>query len=339
MKIYQYVYLIKDNINIIQLFNKDFVDKNKSKFRIVLKNKIYPLQSELIIKDINIKQIKIKIISLYDTLGIEDRSPNYLIMDKFCESKKYKKNNNKYNIYLKCSLHEMSKITYKINRNKNNIKIFGKNFVEKNKNKCIIIYNDIIFPLKEFFLIKDIQSTTEKKLEITLIELVDISDRSYMFRECNLLEEFPLSKQKKNELFNNMADDVDNNLSNSTTNKEFYSYSRESIIKMDKSIENSDESTLTTNILNEYSSTIFLVDKFIWFACNCTNISNMFEGCSSLISLPDLSKWNTINITNISYLIKGCTLLTALPDISNWNIKNVSNMFLYLIYPNGIHQK
>ena len=33
----------------------------------------------------------------------------------------------------------------------NIIRIFGKNFVEKNKNKGIILCKNIIYPLKEFF--------------------------------------------------------------------------------------------------------------------------------------------------------------------------------------------
>ena len=87
----------------------------------------------------------------------------------------------------------MSQISYKIDKDEKEIRIFGKTFVENNKNKCIIIYNDIIFPLQEFFSVDNIKKE-EKKLIITLVELGDIFDRSYMFYKCDLLEEFPLSK-------------------------------------------------------------------------------------------------------------------------------------------------
>ena len=79
------------------------------------------------------------------------------------------------------------------------IKIFGDDFVENNKDKCIIIYKNRPFSLREYFLTKDIDKNDEK-LEIFLLELKNIKNCSYMFDGCKLLEEFQLfQSHKKND--------------------------------------------------------------------------------------------------------------------------------------------
>ena len=105
---------------------------------------------------------------------------------------KLKKNMNmyKYLDYLLYSSHEIQKLTYKINKKKK-INIFGEKFVENNGNKCSTIYKDKIIPLQSYFLVKDIskEDKENKIFEILLLELEDISDRSYMFSECKSLIE------------------------------------------------------------------------------------------------------------------------------------------------------
>ena len=46
---------------------------------------------------------------------------------------------------------QMYKMIYKMFKYGEKIKIFGQNFVKNNKNKCLIIFEDKIFSLKEFF--------------------------------------------------------------------------------------------------------------------------------------------------------------------------------------------
>ena len=198
---------------------------------------------------------------------------------------------------------------------------------------------------------KDIEKK-DKNLEIFLIALQPITDCSYMFEECVLLEEFQLFKkkdenkvQKKKELD---SDDLnkceDFYLNSKYIGKEYY----------------------LTSILNNYSSISFLDDKtnsydiytyinslpvnfpssiinMSWMFCHCSslislrnipelntenvkNMSYMFYDCSSLSSLPDLSKWNTEKVENLSYMFGSCSSLSSLPDISKWNTKNVKNM-------------
>ena len=90
-------------------------------------------------------------------------------------------------------------MVYSIKKGQDKIKIFGKNFVINNKDKCIIIYKDSIFSLKEFFLIQDIK-TSGNKLEIILIELDDVYNRSYWFEDCECLEEFSFFFENENDL-------------------------------------------------------------------------------------------------------------------------------------------
>ena len=88
------------------------------------------------------------------------------------------------------------------NKKEGKIKIFGKYFVNNNKNKCKIIINDKENELIEEYNIKD---NNKKKLEIKLIGIDKISDMSYMFDGCSSLSNLPdISKWNTNNV-NNMS--------------------------------------------------------------------------------------------------------------------------------------
>ena len=65
---------------------------------------------------------------------------------------------------------------------KGKISIFGKDFVENNKNKCKIIIDG-----KEYELMEELNIKNEERIEIKLIEISKITDMSYMFRGCSSL--------------------------------------------------------------------------------------------------------------------------------------------------------
>ena len=89
-------------------------------------------------------------------------------------------------------------IIYKYDKNMNKIKLFGKKFVENNKNNCILIINNKILDLCENYEIKE-----NKNLTIKLIEKNEIIDMSYMFHECvSLLSIVNFSKWKANNINN-----------------------------------------------------------------------------------------------------------------------------------------
>mgnify|MGYP002627316623 FL=1 len=280
------------------LFNKDFTIKNKHKYKLIYKNKIYSLEKKIVIPNYKSKTIKIKLIG-YNNIPIINDIIKECKSKKITEKEKYKKNVNKYCEYLKCSLHELSKMKYKIDKQKEKIQIFGYYFANNNKDKCIIIYKDNIFSLQQYFYINDIDKE-DNNLEILLIELKDIYDRSYMFQHCEYLEEFPLYKTNEKEILVNVVEkdlNLDDLEENEKSEEEFYPNNLR--------IENKNKS-YTISILKSFSSVSLMHKKAEWNTCICKNMACMFEKCKSLISLPNISKWNTINVKYMGYMFDGC---------------------------------
>ena len=188
-----------------------FVKNNKYKYKIIYKNKIFPIQSLFEIRKINIEKIKFKLIS-YNHISNLNKIQKELPITKHykIERLKYIKNMNMYKFikYLFNKCHEIQKMIYKIS-DEDKIKIFGEEFVGNNGNKCLIIYRDKIFPLQTYFLIKDIdkEDKDNKKFEIILLELEEISDISYMFFNCKLLIEFIASEENGNIIKGHQAED------------------------------------------------------------------------------------------------------------------------------------
>ena len=256
------VYKAKEGVDINEIFQDKFSKELERKFLIVYKNRICKTFDH--IKKIKFEQSKIKLIAFDNIIGIHNKSKSSEILNKFDKCYKYKKNTKKNtkkcNIYLRCSFNAMYQISYKINKKDVEIQIFGRMFVEHNKDKCFIIYKNKKFELKKSFLTENIEEDDETKFTITLIELEDIIDRSYMFSDCEMLLEFSFSTDigyKNRVLYE----------SNGSNDEEL-----DSFIKVNESN---------------------------WLTCDCENMSYMFNKCSSLTSLPDISKWNTAKVTTV----------------------------------------
>ena len=71
-------------------------------------------------------------------------------------------------------------IIYDINK-ENNIKIFGSEFVENNKNKCKMIIDNKEYEISEIY---DVKSNNNNKLNIKINGINNITDMSYMFNDC-----------------------------------------------------------------------------------------------------------------------------------------------------------
>ena len=84
-------------------------------------------------------------------------------------------------------------IKYKIDKEANKIKIFGKDFIKNNKNKCKIIIEGKEEEIKEYI---NINKTLKNKtiLEIKLKEIATVTDMSYMFFYCSNLLSLNISK-------------------------------------------------------------------------------------------------------------------------------------------------
>ena len=70
---------------------------------------------------------------------------------------------------------------------KNSIRIFGKIFVDNNKNNCILIIDDKLYELTEFYE----NHNYKQKIKIILIETKIIVNMSYMFYNCESLSSLP----------------------------------------------------------------------------------------------------------------------------------------------------
>ena len=230
-------------------------------------------------------------------------------------------------------------IVYKPKKDKKDkTKIFGNGFINKNKDKCKIIYENKEYELKEYF--DDIDNNIKNKEEISFILRINknITDISYMFYKCDEL--YLIRDKSKINYYNDNASifDIKNefNLSNENRQNEeifnqnsennLYKYCKDYQIPSSKStISNKNNSSNFISNNKNDKENILILSKFNNFH-NVINMSYMFYYCESLISVPDLSKWNISNVKDMSWMFNGCKSLISLPDISKWNTFKVNNM-------------
>ena len=223
---------------------------------------------------------------------------------------------------------------------KEKVRMFGEKFVENNRNKCKIEYENREFELTEFF--DDIKNyyRREEIIKIKLKVKGNITNLSHMFDDCKSLVDFP---NKVNEVPHNNYNILDDN---NTHNNNLYN----GLNNMTDDLE-----YLTTNLVSfkpynpfEYKPFSKLVNRkvtdisFMFYNCeslkllpeemagwdtsNITDMSNFVNGCLSIEELPNISKWKTKNVANISFMFSKCEKLKELPDISIWDTSNVKNM-------------
>ena len=297
-------------------------NQNEKYFLCYLKNK----DDNFIIKHISfsqdfssgnpiINQINCKIVGIY----IEDKEYKYLnikllkdSINDFNEKFKFK------NI----SKHEQSeqinkiefideiKIEYMIGEEKE-IRIFGDDFVNNNKDLCKIIINEKEEELCTNYNTENIE-LNNNIFEIKLKGINKITDMSYMFCFCDRLISLP--------------DLPKINISNITNLSNMFCSCELLTSLPDISNWNISNVNDISGMFSGCSSLISIPDISKWNTNNVTDFNNLFSGCESLECLPDISKWNTNNVTNMSNLFSKCSSILSIPDISNWNTTNVSNM-------------
>ena len=215
-------------------------------------------------------------------------------------------------------------------KNNDKIKLFGKKFIENNKNNCKIRVDNKVYNIVES--IKVNRNINRDVIEIKLIIEKKMTDISYMFGDsinngCNALISLP---------------DICNLDTKGVTNMSSLFIGCDSLFFL------SDISKWDTESVTDMSSMFYLCkslkslpDISKWNTSNVTNMSNMFSYCISLSRLPNISKWNTEKVTNMSSLFNNCIELIKLPDISRWDTSKVSNMsFMFnncvklVIFPN-----
>ena len=289
----------KINLNIINNF-----DNQETNYQILqnlneINNNIKMSDINEIINDNNINRKFQKILNIFNKMNNKDIT-DYTIKDDL--------NNINYNN----NLTNKTIINYKIDKNSNKVKIFGKIFVKNNKNNFSIIYKENIYELSEYFEIPN-YNNKEDILEIKLIGINNITDLSYMFSYCNSL--ISLSNISDWETINikNMSYMFDH-CSSLTSLPDISNWNTINVIDM-------------RYMFNECPSLNSFPDISKWNTINVNNISSMFS-CSSIsvLSIPDISKWNINKVVDMSFLFSNCYSVKTLPDISNWNTDNVKDM-------------
>ena len=173
------------------------------------------------------------------------------------------------------------KIYYKIDKKDKKIKLFGKQFVENNKENCKILIEGKEYELMEYFNLKNCKEIKDK-LEITLIGIKNITDMSFMFggelgvfsiEECKVISIPDISKWNTSKVFN------------------------------------------MRGVFDHCSHLESLPDISKWNTSNVIYMALMFNGCSSLKSLPDISKWNISKLTETSFMFSDCNQLSEIPKI------------------------
>ena len=89
--------------------------------------------------------------------------------------------------YILLYMNIVFEVTYKINSDKKDrLRIIGNKFINKNKNKGKIVYNNSHFKLTEYF--EDIDNNyKEDKIKFLLCLNKNIDDMSYLFSQCESL--------------------------------------------------------------------------------------------------------------------------------------------------------
>ena len=217
-------------------------------------------------------------------------------------------------------------IIYKPNeKNEDKVRIFGENFINNNKQKCSIIYNEKEYQLKEYFEEIDDSYNHKDQIILKLKIISQIMDISYMFYECNTLFSFSdilffNNDNSKDTISESNTLDI-MNINNNSDNFDIYHQN-------DTSFLSQKISTISKKSNTNFTDYIYLDDNLLpsKIISNINNMNSMFYRCNSLKSLPDISNWNTENVQYMSNLFYECKSLISLPDISKWNTENVVDM-------------
>ena len=358
---YKLIYEIKKE-NIINLFDSQFINKNRRNCEIIINNKIHPLLDKYEISDYSQKYLKIKLLILNN----KRIDLSYMFND--CESlKKFylfsqKKNNfkNEEENLMKEEYNDEkaeSIITNKENLQINPFYNYDKsnNTFKEISNDKKLIHNNYRNQIHFIYSNKNINSDIEKEKIKEIMKnsgkyLSEISSfDSYEPQNNNINEinsttetEYPTIKTKINK--------SNKNNENQTINEILYyfklnfsnSSKKNNIIPTDLSsmfcgcsslisvsgISHWDMSIVTSmEHMFDYCTLLKKIDDISNWKFNFLfDINYMFYSCSSLLFLPDISKWNTNCLENMSNLFLECSSLKSLPDISKWNTNNVKDL-------------
>ena len=239
------------------------------------------------IKD-NDYEIYLDYLGKYETL-FEGKSPEELFKEVPRDSKFVKHLFASKILDKKYELLKTIIIRYKIDKEKDKIRLFGKKFVDFNIGNCFLMYGKNEFKLTEFFNLKELNKSNINEIEIRLIITGNLTNLSHMFDSCtNFLSLDDNLYYKENDITN-----MSNMFSNCTSLISLPVISKWNISKV------KDLSYLFSNCNNiEY-----LPDISQWNVSNVIDMNHLFDNCKSLKKLSDISQWDVSNVSNIELYV------------------------------------
>ena len=324
---------LSDEIDNIKLVAKNIIDKlNRTIKNIEIYYKIY----DLILNYYKKNSYNFEI--LENISHIDDNVFNNISQINYDFKKQLTRLEHFYN---KMTLNDQISLIYDINENdkkEGKVKIFGKDFVNNNKNICKIIYENKEFELSEYFSLEKLKTNW---LDLKLKGIEGVTDMSNIFNSCNSLSSLSdLSKWDTKNILNmsylfygcselkSIPDISKFNTSNVIIMSGMF-YNCKSLLSLpDISKWDTSKVIYLGGIYRGNLSPVpLLYDQGILSAPkNEMILSGMFYGCSSLLSLPDISKWNLSNVDNICGMFCGCKSLSYIPNISKWDTSQINDM-------------
>ena len=210
---------------------------------------------------------------------------------------------------------------YSFSNNQTKIRLFGEIFIKNNINKCSVMINNKLKKLEdcEFYELKKI----DDKLTIDLLKEDDITDMSYMFNDCEVLQSISEGSKWSTNNVVNMS----------------YMFCNCKALTCFPDISNWDTSKVTdmSNMFSGCESLSEIKGISNWDTSKVESMNKMFYECNFLENLENIMKWNTTNVINMSYMFYNCLALKSINgenednDESNWNTEKVENMS-YMFY-------
>ena len=231
------------------------------------------------------------------------------------------------------------------------LKIFGTEFVEKNKDKCkLILYDEErdheseieLCSFLELYLLDNVIHG-KKFFKLYLVQTDYFIDLSKMFYQCATL----LAVEGLNELntekvtsMSAMFDfclllqelDISGLNTSQVTDVSFMFHKCQSLRSVDFSGWNTSKLEKTNAMFEFCESLEEITGLSNWDVSNLKDASFMFNYCKNLMQISELSNWNTINLKNMTNMFKGLESMVTFPDISKWNTGKVTDMSLLFAF-------